>query len=119
MMLGADPLGYLISGIEVPFGMCRYNYIAHPRRAGRVLEGGSPGLPFPRGPPRSCSRLCRANDERTEARSANSTATTGRRAAHPRSVEKSISGKTDHRWQPAGEAPNDYSYSKAVMRSAR
>ena len=27
IVLGGDPLGYLISGIEVPFGMCEYNYI--------------------------------------------------------------------------------------------
>jgi len=27
IVLGGDPLGYLISGIEVPFGMCEWNYI--------------------------------------------------------------------------------------------
>src|SRR5688572_12190303 len=27
IVIGCDPLGYLISGIEVPFGMCEYNYI--------------------------------------------------------------------------------------------
>ena len=27
IVLGADPLGYLISGIEIPFGMCEWNYI--------------------------------------------------------------------------------------------
>ena len=27
IVLGGDPLGYLISGIEIPFGMCEWNYI--------------------------------------------------------------------------------------------
>jgi UbiD family decarboxylase len=27
IVCGCDPLGYLVSGIEVPFGMCEYNYI--------------------------------------------------------------------------------------------
>jgi UbiD family decarboxylase len=27
IVLGGDPLGYLLSGIEVPFGMCEWNYI--------------------------------------------------------------------------------------------
>ena len=34
---GADPLGYLISGIEVPFGMCEWNYI------GAILERAGVG----------------------------------------------------------------------------
>jgi 3-polyprenyl-4-hydroxybenzoate decarboxylase len=50
IVLGADPLGYLISGIEVPFGMCEYNYIgAILGRAGGGGAGSSPGCRFPPG----------------------------------------------------------------------
>src|SRR5918992_2584046 len=48
IVLGADPLGYLISGIEVPFGMCEYNYIgAILGEPVSVVRGELTGLPFP------------------------------------------------------------------------
>ena len=36
IVLGGDPLGYLISGIEIPFGMCEWNYI------GAILQSRLP-----------------------------------------------------------------------------
>ena len=48
IVVGADPLGYLISGIEVPFGMCEYNYIgAILNEPVSVVKGRSTGLLFP------------------------------------------------------------------------
>ena len=48
IVVGGDPLGYLISGIEVPFGMCEWNYIgAILKNPVSVLKGEVTGLPFP------------------------------------------------------------------------
>src|SRR5687768_10054139 len=48
IVCGADPLAYLISGIEVPFGMCEYNYIgAILGEPVAVVRGEKTGLPFP------------------------------------------------------------------------
>ena len=48
IVIGCDPLGYLISGIEVPFGMCEYNYIgAILKKPVSVVKGQLTGLPFP------------------------------------------------------------------------
>src|SRR6266540_1138551 len=47
IVLGADPLAYLISGIEIPFGMCEYNYIgAILNQPVAVANGERTGLPF-------------------------------------------------------------------------
>ena len=46
--IGCDPLGYLISGIEVPFGLCEYNYIgAILGEPVSVVHGPVTGLPVP------------------------------------------------------------------------
>src|SRR5262249_11614608 len=48
IVLGGDPLGYLISGIEIPFGMCEYNYMgAILQQPVAVLKGETTDLPFP------------------------------------------------------------------------
>ena len=49
IVCGADPLGYLISGIEVPFGMCECSYIGcdSARARVRVVEASSRGCLFP------------------------------------------------------------------------
>ena len=48
IVIGCDPLGYLISGIEVPFGMCEYNYIgAILKQPVSVVKGQLTELPFP------------------------------------------------------------------------
>ena len=48
VVLGGDPLGYLISGIEIPFGMCEYNYMgAILGEPVAVVYGEVTGLPFP------------------------------------------------------------------------
>jgi UbiD family decarboxylase len=67
IVLGSDPLGYLISGIEIPFGMCEYNYM------GAILEepitvvyGEVTGLPFPSASEIVVEGWVQPNDERTE-----------------------------------------------------
>ena len=123
IVLGADPLGYLISGIEIPFGMCEWNYIGAIlgergcRGCGRSLRGCH--SPLPR---RSCSK---ASSSRTtsapKGRSANSMATTrGRRAWRPVVTVQRVVYRENPILvgSPPAKPPNDYSYSKAVMRSA-
>src|ERR1041384_1492801 len=48
IVCGADPLTYLISGIEIPFGMCEYDYMgAILGQPVSVVKGEVTGLPFP------------------------------------------------------------------------
>src|SRR5436190_158037 len=67
IVLGSDPLGYLISGIEVPFGMCEYNYIGAILGAPvAVVKGEVTGLPFPAASEIVLEGHIEPNDERTE-----------------------------------------------------
>ena len=67
IVLGADPLGYLISGIEVPFGMCEWNYIgAILQQPVAVVRGELTGLPFPAAAEIVLEGFVEPNDERTE-----------------------------------------------------
>lgn len=122
IVIGADPINYLISGIEVPFGMCEYNYIGAvlgepvsvvkgklthlpiPSAAEIVLEGYAyPGASKMEGPfgefhgyyPAKATPAPVVKVERVYYRNA-----------------PIIVGS------PPAKPPNDYSYSKAVMRSA-
>src|ERR687883_1430101 len=64
--IGADPLGYLISGIEVPFGMCEYNYIgAILGEPVAVLNGELTAVPFPGAAEIALEGFVEPNDERT------------------------------------------------------
>lgn len=48
IIIGADPLGFLISGIEVPYGMCEYNFIgAVLGEPVSVVQGKLTNLPVP------------------------------------------------------------------------
>src|SRR5215213_2479850 len=67
IVIGADPLAYLISGIEVPFGMCEYNYIgAILGQPVAVIPGELTGLPFPAAAEIVLEGHVEPNDERTE-----------------------------------------------------
>jgi len=67
IVVGGDPLGYLISGIEVPFGMCEYNYMGAILNCPIcVLEGEATGLPFPAASEIVLEGFVEPNDERTE-----------------------------------------------------
>src|SRR5436190_4374613 len=122
IVAGADPLGYLISGIEVPFGMCEYNYIGAILGAPvAVLEGQITGLPFPAASEIVLEGHVEPNDERTEG-------PFGEFHGYYPGKEGSAPAVTVERiyfrenpiivGSPPAKPPNDYSYSKAVMRSA-
>ena len=122
IVLGADPLGYLISGIEVPFGMCEYNYIgAILNSPVAVIAGQVTGLPFPAAAEIVLEGHVEPNDERTEG-------PFGEFHGYYPGKEGIAPVVTVARiyWRdapilvgsPPAKPPNDYSYSKAVMRSA-
>ena len=122
IVIGADPLGYLISGIEVPFGMCEYNYIgAILGKPVAVIPGQITGLPFPAASEIVLEGHVEPNDERTEGpfgefhgyypgKEGKAPAVTIERVYY-RNAPIMVGS-------PPAKPPNDYSYSKAVMRSA-
>jgi UbiD family decarboxylase len=122
IVIGADPLGYLISGIEVPFGMCEYNYIgAILGKPVAVVPGEITGLPFPAASEIVLEGHVEPNDERTEG-------PFGEFHGYYPGKEGKAPAVTIERvyyrnqpimvGSPPAKPPNDYSYSKAVMRSA-
>src|SRR2546423_10715625 len=122
IVCGGDPLGYLISGIEVPFGMCEYNYIGAILGAPvAVVEGELTRLPFPAASEIVLEGHVEPNDERTEG-------PFGEFHGYYPGKEGSAPAVTVERiyfrenpiivGSPPAQPPNDYSYSKAVMRSA-
>jgi UbiD family decarboxylase len=122
IVLGADPLGYLISGIEVPFGMCEYNYIGAILGAPvAVLEGELTGLPFPAAAEIVLEGHVEPNDERTEGPFGEFHGYyPGKEGRAPAVTVERIYFRENPIivGSPPAKPPNDYSYSKAVMRSA-
>src|SRR5438132_5696671 len=122
IVLGADPLGYLISGIEVPFGMCEYNYIGAILGAPvAVVEGQITGLPFPAAAEIVLEGHIEPNDERTEGPFGEFHGYyPGKAGKAPVVTVERIYYRNDPilMGSPPAKPPNDYSYSKAVMRSA-
>jgi len=122
IVIGADPLGYLISGIEVPFGMCEYNYIgAILGRPVAVIPGEITGLPFPAAAEIVLEGHVEPNDERTEGPFGEF------HGYYPGKEGKAPAVSVERVYyrhhpimvgSPPAKPPNDYSYSKAVMRSA-
>jgi UbiD family decarboxylase len=122
IVLGADPLGYLISGIEVPFGMCEYNYIgAILGEPVAVVRGELTGLPFPAASEIVLEGYAHPGDARMEGPFGEFHGYYQGKAAMTPAVEiKRIYYRSDPILvgSPPAKPPNDYSYSKAVMRSA-
>ncbi|HZN24394.1 MAG TPA: UbiD family decarboxylase [Burkholderiales bacterium] len=122
IVLGADPLGYLISGLEVPFGMCEYNYIgAILGEPVSVLRGELTGLPFPASAEIVLEGYVQPGDERPEGPFGEFHGYYPGKAGTAPAVEvKRIYYRRDPILvgSPPAKPPNDYSYSKAVMRSA-
>ena len=122
IVCGADPLAYLISGIEVPFGMCEYDYMgAILGEPVGVLRGETTGLPFPAASEIVLEGHVEPNDERSEGpfgefhgyypgKSGTAPVVTVERVYFRN--QPILVGS------PPAKPPNDYSYSKAVMRSA-
>jgi UbiD family decarboxylase len=122
IVVGGDPLGYLISGIEIPFGMCEWNYVgAILNQPVSVVPGKLTNLPFPAASEIVLEGFVEPNDERAEGpfgefhgyypgKAGTAPAVTVERIYFRN--EPIIVGS------PPAKPPNDYSYSKAVMRSA-
>ncbi|MCL6624970.1 UbiD family decarboxylase [Alicyclobacillus shizuokensis] len=122
IVIGAHPLCYLISGIEVPYGMCEFNYIgAILNEPVEVVHGELTGLPFPAAAEIVLEGWIYPGDERLEG-------PFGEFHGYYQAGAKSAPVVTVERvyyrshpiivGSPPAKPPNDYSYSKAVMRSA-
>ena len=122
IVVGADPLGYLISGIEVPFGMCEYNYIgAILNSPVSTIEGQLTGLPFPAASEIVLEGFVEPNDERTEGPFGEFHGYyPGKEGSAPAVTVEKVYFRNNPIMvgSPPAKPPNDYSYSKAVMRSA-
>jgi UbiD family decarboxylase len=122
IVLGADPLGYLISGIEVPFGMCEFDYMgAILGEPVQVLLGEKTGLPFPAAAEIVLEGFVEPNDERTEGPFGEFHGYyPGKEGSAPAVSVERVYYRNDPilLGSPPAKPPNDYSYSKAVMRSA-
>ena len=122
IVIGADPLGYLVSGIEVPFGMCEYNYIgAILGEPVAVVNGAATGLPFPAAAEIVLEGWAAPGDERIEGPFGEFHGYyPGKAATAPAVKIERIYYRDDPIivGSPPAKPPNDYSYSKAVMRSA-
>lgn len=122
IVLGCDPLGYLISGIEVPFGMCEYNYIgAILGEPVSVVKGELTGLPFPAASEIVVEGYAHPGDVRTEGPFGEFHGYyPGKEGTAPAVRIERVYFRNDPIMvgSPPAKPPNDYSYSKAVMRSA-
>lgn len=122
IVLGADPLAYLISGIEVPFGMCEYDYMgAILGEPIQVILGEKTGLPFPAASEIVLEGFVEPNDERAEGPFGEFHGYyPGKEGRAPAVTVERVYFRRDPilMGSPPAKPPNDYSYSKAVMRSA-
>jgi len=122
IVCGADPLGYLISGIEVPFGMCEWNYIGSILGDPvSVIRGETTNLPFPAASEIVLEGFVEPNDERTEGPFGEFHGYyPGKAGTAPVVTVERIYFRDSPILvgSPPAKPPNDYSYSKAVMRSA-
>jgi UbiD family decarboxylase len=122
IVIGCDPLGYLISGIEVPSGMCELNYIgAILKQQVEVVNGQLTGLPFPSASEIVIEGWCHPGDERIEGPFGEFHGYyPGKAETAPVVTIERIYYRNNPiiMGSPPAKPPNDYSYSKAVMRSA-
>ena len=122
IVLGGDPLGYLISGIEIPFGMCEYDYMgAILKWPVEVVRGDLTGLPFPSASEIVLEGFVQPDDERSEGPFGEFHGYyPGKAGRAPAVTVERIYYRNNPilMGSPPAKPPNDYSYSKAVMRSA-
>jgi UbiD family decarboxylase len=122
IVLGSDPLGYLISGIEIPFGMCEYDYMgAILKWPVEVVRGERTGLPFPSASEIVLEGFVHPNDERSEGPFGEFHGYyPGKAGTAPAVTVERVYYRNNPilMGSPPAKPPNDYSYSKAVMRSA-
>ncbi len=122
IVLGADPINYLISGIEVPFQMCEFNYIgAILQQPVSVVSGEVTQLPFPSAAEVVLEGWVHPGEERTEGPFGEFLGYyPGQEGPAPVVTVERIYYRDNPilLGSPPAKPPNDYSYSKAVMRSA-
>ena len=122
IVVGCDPLGYLISGIEVPFSMCEYNYIgAILSEPVSVVRAELTGLPVPAASEIVLEGWILPGDMRPEGPFGEFHGYyPGKAGTAPVVTVDRIYHRHDPIIvaSPPAKPPNDYSYSKAVMRSA-
>lgn len=122
IVLGCDPLGYWISGIEIPFGICEYNYIGSVMKEPvSVVRGPVTGLPFPAASEIVLEGWAHPGDERLEG-------PFGEFHGYYSSESEPTPVVTIERiyyrndpivlGSPPAKPPHDFSYAKAVVRSA-
>ena len=122
IVCGCDPLGYLISGIEIPFGMCEWNYVgAILQQKVQVILLEKTGLPVPAASEIVLEGFVEPNDERSEGPFGEFHGYyPGKAGTAPVVTVERVYFRNDPILvgSPPAKPPNDYSYSKAVMRSA-
>jgi UbiD family decarboxylase len=122
IVCGGDPLGYLISGIEIPFGMCEWNYVGSILgEPVSVIRGEITKLPFPAASEIVLEGFVEPNDERMEGPFGEFHGYyPGKAGTAPVVTVERVYFRNDPIivGSPPAKPPNDYSYSKAVMRSA-
>jgi UbiD family decarboxylase len=122
IVVGCDPIGYLISGIEVPFGLCEYNYIgAILSEPVSVVRGAVTGLPVPAAAEMVLEGWIQPGDVRPEGPFGEFHGYyPGKAGTAPAVTIERVCYRDDPiiLGSPPAKPPNDYSYSKAVMRSA-
>ena len=122
IVCGCDPLGYLISGIEIPFGMCEWNYVgAILQEKVQVILLEKTGLPVPAASEIVLEGFVEPNDERSEGPFGEFHGYyPGKAGTAPVVTVERVYFRNDPILvgSPPAKPPNDYSYSKAVMRSA-
>jgi len=122
IVLGCDPLAYLISGIEIPFGMCEWNYVgAILQQKVQVILLEKTGLPVPAASEIVLEGFVEPNDERSEGPFGEFHGYyPGKAGTAPVVTVERVYFRNDPilMGSPPAKPPNDYSYSKAVMRSA-
>jgi UbiD family decarboxylase len=123
IVLGADPLNYLISGIEIPFQLSEFNYIgAILQQPVSVVAGEITKLPFPSGAEIVLEGWVYPDEpQRIEGPFGEFLGYYGgEEGLAPVVTVERIYYRNNPivLGSPPSKPPNDYSYSKAVMRSA-
>lgn len=122
IVVGADPLLYLIAGVEVPYGMCEYQYIgAVLGQPVEVVEARGTGLPIPTHAELVLEGWIQPGATRMEGPFGEFHGYYQGKAAPAPVVEVERIYFREHPiilGSPPAKPPHDYSYSKAVMRSA-
>ena len=120
--LGHDPLLLLYAGVELPVGMCEYNYVgAVMGEPVKVIRGEVTGLPMPAGAEIVLEGFCRPGTMKKEGPFGEFL---GYYSANDEPQPVFEVERIYHRNNPIllgvppGRPPHDYSYSKTVLRSA-